>query len=109
MLFRRGRGVGLVLPVAFAFMLSAEPARAQCRGSGGQTSRADRLGADVTRTSGGRQAGLIRQLQDAKGAPYTAALVGAIHKLDAKPREQARDALAERLTRMTAATLRTYL
>ena len=37
---------------------------------------------------------------------YTEALATAIHQLKGKPREDARDALAERLTRMTAATLR---
>jgi len=49
---------------------------------------------------------LLAKTRDAKGTVYTQALVGAVSKLDGDRRKEAREALAERLTRMTAATLR---
>jgi hypothetical protein len=51
----------------------------------------------------------LKEVRDARGSDYTAALVHAITKLDADRQKQAREALAERLTRMTANTLRTML
>jgi hypothetical protein len=51
----------------------------------------------------------LAELEAGKGGDYTSALVAAIPKLDDAKRSQARDALAERLTRMTAKTLREML
>ncbi len=51
----------------------------------------------------------LRDAKDTKGTEFTAALVSAIPRLNDQRRDQARDALAERLTRMTAKTLRTML
>jgi hypothetical protein len=51
----------------------------------------------------------LKEARDSKGSDYTAALVHAIPKLDGDRQKQARDALADRLTRMTAATLRRML
>ena len=51
----------------------------------------------------------LREAKDTKGTDYTAALVSAIPRLDDRRRDQAREALAERLTRMTAKTLRVML
>lgn len=48
----------------------------------------------------------LARVRDAKGGDYTKALVIAIHRLDGDRKKEARDALAERLTRMSAATLR---
>jgi hypothetical protein len=48
---------------------------------------------------------LLVRFRDAKGPAYTAALAQAIPKLGSELQRQARDALAERLTRMTSATL----
>ena len=48
----------------------------------------------------------LAAVKDAKGAEQTAGLVRAIPRLDADKQKQARDALSERLTRMTAETLR---
>jgi hypothetical protein len=56
-----------------------------------------------------RQAELIAQYQESKGTVYTQALAAAIHRLDGTARTAARDALAERLYRMTAQTLRDKL
>jgi hypothetical protein len=50
-------------------------------------------------------AALVR-VRDGKGAAYTQALVAAVAKLDGERRRAAREALAERLTRMSAETLR---
>ena len=50
-------------------------------------------------------AALVR-VRDGKGAAYTQALVAAVGKLDGERRRAAREALAERLTRMNAETLR---
>jgi hypothetical protein len=47
--------------------------------------------------------------RDTKGGEYTSAIVRAIPLLDAPRRKEAREALAERLTRMTASTLRKML
>ena len=49
----------------------------------------------------------LRKLRDTKGTVYTQALVASVSRLDGDRRKSAREALAERLTRMTAATLRT--
>ena len=49
----------------------------------------------------------LKKLRDTKGTVYTQALVASVSRLDGDRRKSAREALAERLTRMTAATLRT--
>ena len=51
----------------------------------------------------------LRDAKDKKGSEYTAALVKAIPRLNDERRAQAREALAERLTRMTAKSLRVML
>jgi hypothetical protein len=70
---------------------------------------ARRLGQQLVAATGARQDETLQVLVKSKGSAYTQALVDAIPKLDAKGRNQARDALAERLSRMTAETLRGYL
>jgi HEAT repeat protein len=52
---------------------------------------------------------VLARLRDTKGVEHTDALVLAIPKLEGSARHAARQALAQRLTRMTAATLRTML
>jgi hypothetical protein len=49
---------------------------------------------------------LLKKLRDSKGNVYTQALVGSMNRLEGKRRKEVRAALAERLTRMTAETLR---
>ena len=56
-----------------------------------------------------RQAKLLEQMQNEKGPKYTEALALAIPQLDGEPRRLARDALADRLTRMKATVLADYL
>lgn len=51
----------------------------------------------------------LTEAKDTKGPEQTAGLVKAIPQLDAEKQKQAREALAERLTRMTANTLRTQM
>lgn len=48
----------------------------------------------------------LEKLRDAKGAEFTRSLVIAIGRLDGERKKEAREALADRLTRMTAETLR---
>lgn len=48
-------------------------------------------------------------MKEGKGGAYTRALAGAIPWLRGENKELTRDVLSERLTRMTAATLRSYL
>ncbi|HUR53654.1 MAG TPA: hypothetical protein VMZ71_05965, partial [Gemmataceae bacterium] len=51
----------------------------------------------------------LEKFRDSKGSEYTKALTAAVYRLDGDRKKQAREALAERLTRMTAATLRTMM
>ncbi|HEY3787993.1 MAG TPA: HEAT repeat domain-containing protein, partial [Urbifossiella sp.] len=48
----------------------------------------------------------LEKIRDAKGGDNTKALVIAIHRLDADRKKETREALAERLTRMSAETLK---
>jgi len=52
---------------------------------------------------------LIARLRDSKGSVYTEALARAAGRLTGESQQQAREALAKRLTRMTASTLRDML
>jgi hypothetical protein len=56
-----------------------------------------------------QQEELLGKYKEGKGSAYTLALAGAIPRLSGESKTKARDALAERFTRMTAATLRTEL
>jgi HEAT repeat protein len=66
---------------------------------------AKQVGNDLARAKGEKWEKLLAQLRDGKGAYFTLALAEAIRDMAGDGREQARDALAERLTRMTAKTL----
>jgi HEAT repeat protein len=74
-----------------------------------QQADAARLGSDLVNSPPGQQETLLAKLRDSKGLPYTDALAEAIPPLGLEAKEKARDALAQRLTRMTAATLRDKL
>jgi hypothetical protein len=67
------------------------------------------LSAALVGASGERQEELIRQYEEAKGIEYTDALADAIHHLRGPARTQAQSALADRLSRSKAATLRVWL
>jgi hypothetical protein len=74
-----------------------------------QPSEAERLAAEFTRADPGRRKGLLTEYRDRKGGEYTRALAAAIGHLSGDERREARTALAERLARMTVATLGGYL
>jgi hypothetical protein len=64
-----------------------------------------RLSDELVRAEPGRQEQALQSLRDGKGAVYTDALAHAIRRLDGALKGKARDALADRLTRMKSATL----
>jgi hypothetical protein len=66
---------------------------------------AARLGEELARAGGDKRDQLLKELRDRKGAEYTAALAAAIPKLEGDTHKKAREALAERLSRMTSETL----
>src|SRR5205807_3785111 len=70
---------------------------------------ADKLAQQLVKAIPVRQADLIAKFRDRKGVIHTEALVRAIPRLPADMRDRARDALAERMLRMTAATLQDKL
>jgi hypothetical protein len=71
--------------------------------------QAARLSADLLKSPADRQEKMLTEFTNAKGVAYTQAIATAIPKLPANTQGKARDALAERLMRMTAATLRERL
>jgi HEAT repeat protein len=70
---------------------------------------AARLSAALVFTEPSRQAAKLAQYRDAKGIVYTEALANALPQLEGAMQRSARESLADRLTRMTAATLRSRL
>lgn len=70
---------------------------------------ADKLATALVSAGDADWATVLAGERDAKGVQHTAAIVRAIGKVDGARKKEARDALAERLTRMTAATLRRLL
>jgi hypothetical protein len=64
---------------------------------------------NMLKASGGDWAKLLKEARDGKGANFTRSLVLTATNTDGERKKQARDALAERLCRMSAATLRTML
>jgi hypothetical protein len=74
----------------------------------GQT-MADKVAAGLVKATDKQWPTRLQQAKDEKGGQYTAALVAAAAQLDGKRQYQVREALADRLTRMTADTLKRYL
>ena len=66
----------------------------------------ERLSQKLVSAPVSEQEELIEQFKAGKGVVFTQALAAAIHRLHGPAQERARDALEERLTRMTGATLR---
>jgi HEAT repeat protein len=64
-----------------------------------------RLSNELVRATAAHREAALTKLRDSKGAVYTDALADAILSLNGESREQARDALVERLTRMKSTTL----
>ncbi len=71
--------------------------------------QATRLMEELIKATGTRRMEVINTLRDSKGAVYTEALKLAAGKLTGADQLQVREALARRLTRMTATTLRNML
>jgi hypothetical protein len=70
---------------------------------------AGKFAAALLGSSGPEWKTTLEFVRDKKGSDYTQALALSINRLDGDRRREAREALAERLTRMTAATLRAML
>jgi hypothetical protein len=71
----------------------------------GPDAEAERIAAAAVEATGAKQDHLLEALRDKKGNAYTDALAQVIGKLDGPAKKKARDALAERLSRMNSATL----
>ncbi len=70
-------------------------------------SEAATLAGELLRANTDKDWGIVlKKLRDSKGIVYTHALVGAVYRVDGDRKKVVREALAERLSRMTAATLR---
>jgi outer membrane biosynthesis protein TonB len=67
------------------------------------------IAAELFRATGAPWAATLSRVRDAKGGENTSALLAVIPLLDGDRKKQARDALAERLCRMSANTLRGML
>jgi hypothetical protein len=97
--------------------LRAKPSQTSLKAGGSDTSappaaeasEAERLARELTSASAAQQDKILVELRDRKGAEHTDALARAIPQLAGEVQRKARDALAERLARMTAATLRAKL
>lgn len=70
---------------------------------------AARLSAALVFAEPSRQSEKLAQYRDTKGIVYTEALANALPQLEGATQKSAREFLADRLTRMTAATLRSLL
>ncbi len=73
-----------------------------------EESEGGRLARELAQAPAERGAALLGQYKDAKGVEYTEALAGAIPQLGGEDKGKARDALAERLTRMKPDVLTRY-
>jgi hypothetical protein len=73
------------------------------------TTEVARMSEELVTAKGDEQLALLARLRDSRGTDNTDALALAIPKLLGDTQRQARDALTQRLTRMTAATLRDKL
>jgi hypothetical protein len=71
--------------------------------------RAARMSNELAKAEPDQQSELLEKYQEGKGPVYTLALAGAIPRLSGEAKGKTREALAQRLTRMTAATLREEL
>jgi hypothetical protein len=73
------------------------------------STEAARLAGQLAKASGAEQDRLLEKLRAGQGSAFTDALAASIPQLTGPTRTKARDALAERLARMSAATLGTKL
>ncbi|HEY7424038.1 MAG TPA: HEAT repeat domain-containing protein [Gemmataceae bacterium] len=92
-----------------AIKLPAESRTSKLVTSSPPSSEADRLGTALVKAEPARRPALLKKLQLSKGVEYTDALATAIPHLQGDDHKKGREALADRLTRMTARTLRDKL
>jgi hypothetical protein len=71
----------------------------------GEEPNPTRLSEELVKVQGDKQDRVLQRLHDSKGGVYTQALALAIPRLEGESKTKAREALADRLTRMTSATL----
>lgn len=69
----------------------------------------ERLASDLVNADQKKQMELIAAFRDTKGSDYTWAIAYALPRLGGSSRQEARDALATRFTRMTSGTLESYI
>jgi hypothetical protein len=74
-----------------------------------ETVAARQMTEELAAAKDAKQEELLVKYKETKGTAYTLALAGAIPRLSGDSKSKARNALAERLTRMTAGTLRAEL
>jgi hypothetical protein len=86
-----------------------DPAPDKLRPPPSSDTETGRLAVEMLRASAEQQEALLEKMRDGKGAEYTEALSTVIPRLIGDSRKKARQALADRLTRMKPATLRKYL
>lgn len=67
------------------------------------------IATELFRATGADWTASLKRVRDAKGAEYTSAILAVLPLLDGDRKKQAREALAERLCRMNATTLRGML
>ena len=106
---RAGAGPGA--PVAPSNTTTTKPATPDLNPGPGPlptpvANEASRLAASLVSVPTAEWSRALARVRDAKGGDYTKALAVAIPQLDGDRKKDARGALAERLTRMTADTLR---
>jgi hypothetical protein len=77
--------------------------------SAGAPTEAERLAIELVQAAPARQERLLDSLRENKGGVNTQALLAAIPELEGDIKKKARDALAERMSRMTVSTLRDRL
>jgi S1-C subfamily serine protease len=75
----------------------------------GGEGNASRMAGELVQADATKQAGMLESLRESKGPEHTQALLEAIPKLEGEVKKKARDALADRMSRMTGATLRERL
>jgi hypothetical protein len=73
--------------------------------AGDGDAEASKLTRQLVQAPAAKQGALIDEMRDGKGVVYTEALAAAIPKLEGSALKKAREALAERLARMTSETL----
>jgi hypothetical protein len=74
-----------------------------------EESEGARMASELVQAPAEQRDDLVQKYRDGKGVAYTEGLAGAIPQLNGEDRRKARDALADRLTRMKAETLTRYL